>query len=139
MAILPGLIFEAGASGVQNMVVIGHTVVLLSEGETDDVNVPVACSNMNLDMPSEENGFTIRREATNPDLLKLLNLPAFENQDFRVQQFAIWTISDNPARDDYVGLGYYGVGSGPDDEEMQLIRSMFEQAGIDTGQYRALQ
>ena len=33
-----------------------------------------------------------------------------------LRQFAIWTITDNPPRDGYRGLGYFGVGYPPDED-----------------------
>jgi hypothetical protein len=94
---------------------------------------------MELDAPDENDTFTISIVPAPEDLIKLLNLPDFHNETFRVQQFAIWTITDNPPRDGYVGLGYFGFGSGPNDEEMQKIQALFEKAGIPTGKYQALQ
>jgi hypothetical protein len=72
------------------------------------------------------------------DLLKLLGLSDFQDETFRVQQFAIWTITDNPARDGYVGLGRFVYGTGPEDEEIERIRILFERAGISIDKYRAL-
>jgi hypothetical protein len=53
-----------------------------------------------------------------------------------VQQFAIWTITDNPS-DSY---GYTGIALGdyteyPTDEAIAVIRAQFEKAGIDTTKY----
>ena len=36
------------------------------------------------------------------------------------------------------GLGYFGVGYPPDEEEMAEIRALFEEAGIPTENYQAL-
>jgi len=60
--------------------------------------------------------------------------------DGRVQQFAVWTITNNPKRNGYVGLtsGFSVFGSGPDDEEIDAIRHLFDMADIDMGKYRAL-
>ena len=63
---------------------------------------------------------------------------SFGDETFRFQQFAIWTITDNPSRDEYVGLVYFGLGSGPSDEEMLTIDALFEAAGISTAKYQAL-
>jgi hypothetical protein len=93
---------------------------------------------MELGVPEESDEFSISTAAVPQDLNKLLSLPGFLNEDFRVQQFGIWTITDNPPRGGYVGLGYFGVGSGPDDEEMQTIRALLKQAGIPTDRYQAL-
>jgi hypothetical protein len=140
VTISPGTVFQSQAAGVQNMVVIqGRTVVLDSKRRSVSLSIPVACANMELDQPDDSHGFGISEAPVPDDLLKLLSVPGFADEDFRVQQFAIWTITDNPSRGGYVGLGYFGVGSGPSSEEMQRIRGLFEQAGIPLERYRAFQ
>jgi hypothetical protein len=134
-----GTIFQAQSSGTQNMVVTeAATVFLEAEGSAEGVVAQVACANMQRHIPDEEDQFTISREPVPEDLLKLLNLPAFHEAYSFVQQFAIWTITDNPPRDGYRGLGYFGVGFPPDEEEMADIRALFEEAGIPTENYHAL-
>jgi hypothetical protein len=79
-------------------------------------------------------------ERPHEDLIRLLTEPSFSGQEFRVQQFAIWTITDNPGRYGYVGLSRFGIsGTGPSDEEMELIRQLFTSAGIPLEHYQALQ
>jgi len=134
-----GTLFEAQSSGTQNMVVIEESSVFLEmEGSSESVVLRVACANMELHIPDEEDQFTISSEPVPADLLKLLNLPAFQEAGSFVQQFAIWTITDNPPRDGYRGLGYFGVGYPPDEEELAEIRALFEEAGIPTENYEAL-
>jgi hypothetical protein len=140
VAILPGTMFEAQAAGVQSMVVREEKVLSLKSRDSVLSHfVPVACAIMELDQPDENDAFTISMIPAPEDLIKLLNLPDFHNETFRVQQFAIWTITDNPPRDGYVGIGSFGFGSGPDDEEMQKIQVLFEKVGISTDEYQALQ
>jgi hypothetical protein len=116
-----------------------RVVELPSRGSKESLTLSVACANMELNAPEESDHFAVNTAPVPKDLIKLLNLPAFLEEPFRVQQFAIWTITDNPPRGGYVGLGYFGVGSGPDEEEMQRIRALFQQAGIPTDRYQALQ
>ncbi len=140
ITIQAGTIFLAQTGGTQNMVVRrSQTVELPSQGSRQTLTLSAACASMELDAPGESDHFAVSTAPVPEDLIKLLNLPAFLEEPFRVQQFAIWTITDNPPRGGYVGLGYYGVGSGPSDEEMQAIRALFQQAGIPTEQYQALQ
>lgn len=139
VAILPGTIFAAQAAGVQSMMVIVERLFMLHPGETvGPVTVTAACANMQLDVPSE--GDTLALSVTPPpeDLLKLLQLPDFHEESFRVRQFAIWTITDNPGRNEYVGIGYFGMGTGPNDEEIAKIKTLFDKAGISIYKYRAL-
>jgi len=134
-----GTLFEAQSSRTQNMVVIQATTVFLeARGSVEAVVVQVACASMQLHIPDEEDQFTISREPVPDDLLKLLNLAEFQDVGSFVQQFAVWTITDNPPRDGYRGLGYFGVGYPPDEEEMAEIRALFEEAGIPTENYQAL-
>ena len=72
------------------------------------------------------------------NLRALVNAPSFAEADFRVQQFAVWTLTDNPTRTGYVGIGSLGVGSGPDADELAEIKALFKEAGIDPSKYRAL-
>jgi hypothetical protein len=136
-----GTIFLAQTGGTQNMVVRRPRVVeLSSQGSREAVTLSAACASMELDAPEESDHFAVSTAPVPEDLIKLLNLPAFLEEPFRVQQFAIWTITDNPPRGGYVGLGYFaGAGSGPSDEEMQAIRALFQQAGISTESYQAFQ
>lgn len=135
-----GTIFIAGSGGVQNMVVRSTQRVSLSRFGNPEVslNVPAACINMHRDVPAESDNFRLSSAPAEGDLRKLLHLPDFQSRSFRTQQFAIWTITDNPSRGEYVGIGSYGFGSGPDDQEMKDIRSLFKKAGIDPAGYRAL-
>ena len=134
-----GTLFEAQSSGTQNMVVLEDSSVFLeTEGSSEPVVLRVACANMELHIPDEEDQFTISREPVAADLLQLLNLPAFQEAGSFVKQFAIWTITDNPPRDGYRGLGYFGVGYPPDEDDLEAIRTLFEEAGITTENYQAL-
>jgi hypothetical protein len=138
--VLPGTIFAAQSADIQDMVVTEAREALLSSyGSSEVLSVPAACANMHLGVPSQSHTFTIRRTPTSEDLLKLLSVPGFLDETFRVQQFAIWTITDNPnCQASYRGLGTWGFGSGPSEEEMERIETLFEEAGISTDKYPAL-
>ncbi len=139
VTIEPGTMFQAQSSNVQNMVVIAKKIVYLES--PDDIisdTIDVACAAMDLAAPQKTDTFTVSNAPAKEDLIKLLNLPAFANETFRIKQFAIWTITDNPPRGEYVGLGYFGLGSGPNDEEMSRIKTLFENAGVSTSSYQAL-
>ncbi|MCW4030601.1 MAG: hypothetical protein NWE92_13265 [Candidatus Bathyarchaeota archaeon] len=138
ITIKPGTTFLSQSSGVQNMVSLYSTTIYLDANANSYKTLSVACLSMNLETPSSQNAFAIG-ESTSADLLKLLNLREFQDATFRVKQFAIWTITDNPTRNGYVGLTTGGIGSGPSDDEMQKIFQLFLAAGINTQNYRALQ
>ena len=134
-----GTIFETQSAGVQSMIVIERSVISLkSRDSVSSLNAPTACAKMELDTPDENDTFTISGIPAPDDLFKLLNLSDLHDETFRVKQFAIWTITDNPTRDGYVGLGSFGFGTGPSDEEMQRIQALFEKAEIPTNEYQAL-
>jgi len=137
-----GIIFDSLSSSIQGMVVIAPKSVVLHPFEASvKVNVEAACANMRLDMPEETDSLVMRAEPAGGDLIKLLELPEFQNQTYRVQQFAIWTITDNPTSDGYVGIatGYQIWGTGPSTGEIETMRTLFILAGIDTGQYKVFQ
>lgn len=138
VTIEPGTIFEAHSAGTQSMVIRERKAVYLKPRKSIALKVMAACADMILDTPEDIDNFTLKRTPTSEDLVKLLSLPDFLEESFRVQQFAIWTITDNPTRSGYVGLGYDEYGTGPTHEEMCRIRALFEKAGISVYNYRAL-
>jgi hypothetical protein len=95
---------------------------------------------MHQEMPTGDDTFRVLDDPPQADLVRLLQLPEFRAESERVQQFAVWTITNNPRRNDYVGLtsGFSPFGTGPDDDEIAAIRVLFDAAGIDIGKYRAL-
>ena len=135
-----GTIFGANAADVQSMVATSGTDILLNPGDSNTpLTVNVACTNMHLNAPTSSDTFYFRVSKSR-DLLALLNLADFQQADPRVQQFAIWTITDNPARDAFVGLETSNGPSGPPtDDEINQIRQLFTKAGITTSKYAALQ
>lgn len=135
-----GTLLEPRARGTQQMIVMGAQTVSLSAGESVSVSLDVACGEMNQDQPTGDDSFRVLNDQPAPDLVRLLAVPELADASDRVEQFAIWTITNNPKRNDYVGLtsGFSVFGSGPDDEEIDQIRTLFEAAGIDLGNYRAL-
>ncbi len=141
VAILPGTIFISSAAGVQSMVVVAEKLVLLDPYEAvESVNIDAACANMELDAPEESNSLVLSTTPASGDLVLLLNLPEFHDETLRVQQFAVWTITDNPGRGGYMGIatGFAIFGTGPRDEEIERIRVLFGKAGISTDKYQAL-
>jgi hypothetical protein len=133
-----GTIFDSKSSSTQNMVVIYDYAELVEPFQDRTAYMHVACTNMHLETPENTDDFAISQNSTPTDLIKLLHVASFESQTFRVQQFAIWTITDNPSRSGYTQLGTSGNFSGPTDAEMQKIRTLFTDAGIPTQNYNAL-
>ena len=139
IAVLPGTIFVPQVASIQSMVVIAEKLLLLYPHETvGPISIDAACASMQLDVPSESDGLSLSMTPAPEDLLKLLELSDFQDESSRVQQFAVWTITDNPGRDEYIGIGYFGMGTGPNNEEIGRIRSLFDKAGISIDKYKAL-
>jgi hypothetical protein len=138
VSIEPGTVFESQSAGVQNMVLRQGTVVVLKPSIEVSLELEVSCANMELKEPSGTDSFLVSQGETAEDLNKLLSVPEFRFESGRVQQFAIWTITDNPSRSEYTGItDEYGIGTGPTDDEFQKILDLFDRAGIDTSNYQA--
>ena len=140
VTVAAGTNFGARSPGVQSMVAISATDVSLNPGDSDVPQaVDVACTNMHLIAPTPSNTFYFRASKSR-DLLALVNLADFQQAEFRVQQFAIWTITDNPARDAFVGIGEIPLfAPGPTSDELNQIRHLFAKAEIATSKYAAFQ
>ena len=136
VSVEPGTIFEALSGGVQNMVVRRPAVVVLRPGTQVSLELEVSCANMQKKEPHVNDSFKVAQSPAAGDLQKLLALPGFAFAPLRVQQFAIWTLTDNPVRDAYVGISATGgFGAGPTAEELSAIKVLFGQAGIDPPKY----
>lgn len=135
-----GTQLQPRARGTQLMVVIEEQTVSLAAEASMDVTLDVACAEMHQDQPTGDDTFRVLDDLPVGDLVRLLETPEFRDFSGRVQQFAVWTITNNPKRNDYVGLtsGFSVFGTGPSDEEIASIKTLLEMAGIDTSKYRAL-
>lgn len=140
VTIEPGTMVDPAARATQTMVVVAESVVELKPMAIESISLDVACAQMHQDQPTGDDAFTVRMAEPEADLMRLLGVPEFTAETFRVQQFAVWTITNDPRRNDYVGLtsGFEIFGSGPSDEEFASITTLFESAGIDTDKYRGL-
>ncbi len=137
LSIEPGTVFESQSGGVQNMVLRQGTVVVLKPNIEISLELEVSCANMELEQPSGTDTFVVSQGETADNLLGLINLPEFRFESGRIQQFAIWAITDNPTLYGYTGItDEYGLGSGPTYDEVERMRSLFQTAGIDTSQYQ---
>ena len=133
-----GMIFEANSPNVQSMVATSTADVTLNPGDSEvSLTVDVSCTNMNLEAPAQGDTFYVQASHSR-DLRRLVNLADFQQASPQVQQFAVWTITDNPTRDGFVELCSTGC-SGPTDDEMNQIRQLFTEAGITASKYAAFQ
>jgi hypothetical protein len=132
----PGTFFISGSEGVQNMVVRQEQIIYLKPNLEISLELDVSCANMELKEPSFSDVFSVSTEPINEDLLRLLRSENFAYLDLTIQQFAIWTITDNP----YDIYSYTGIAQGDSTERLtekgiEIIREQFEQANIDTDKY----
>ncbi len=133
-----GMIFEAISSEVQNMLVRQGTLAVLPPGAEVTIEVQVACANMQKKEPGGGDEFKVSPALAGEDLLKLLALPEFQFVPIRLRQFAVWTITDNPGRDYYVGVSTArGISEGPSGDEFDQVKNLLEKAGIEPGKYNA--
>lgn len=137
VAVLPGTIFNSQSASIQSMLIIKEKLIVVYPHETVKSEVDAACANMVREVPGSSDVLTMSNTPVTGDLAKLLNLPEFNEETYRVRQFAIWTITDNPARGEYIGIGFI-LGTPPNNNEMERIRYLFERADISTEQYQAL-
>jgi len=133
-----GTLLEPQAKGTQIMMVVSGDSVVLAPRTTESVTLDVNCVQMRQDQPTGDDTFTVSAQRADPDLVLLLAEPALADATGRIRQFAIWTITNDPKRADYVPLGsaFEVFGTGPGDEEIAQIRSLFLAAGIDIAKYR---
>jgi hypothetical protein len=133
-----GTIFTPKSKSTQRMIVTRRAVVRAEPGEiTVNHSLDVACASMERNAPGPGDTFKLSTAAPKTDLMRLVRAPAFAEASFRVQQFAVWTITDNPRRGEYVGLSYTGVGGSPTRSEFAQIKTLFRKAGIDAVKYAA--
>ncbi len=90
-------------------------IVFLAPKRELSVKLDVACANIDSESPpGGGETYIVQIEPPAEEVLrKLLGLPEFQDSSFRLQQFAIWTITDNPSSGGYVGLGSGNQGSPP--------------------------
>jgi len=139
LIVQPGTTFLAPSPDLQTMVVRYELYIFLEDKDEVSLEVDVACANMHLDAPDGGEVYSVRIEPPMEELRKLMGLTEFQGSSFRLQQFAIWTITDNPARGQYVGLTTAsGEGGGPSNSELETIAGWFESVGIPLDGYPAL-
>jgi hypothetical protein len=135
-----GTLFRPNSTGQQNMLACATTTFILAKKmRRQQINVDAACINMHKPTPMRGDRLTLSYSEQRDDLTKLIICPDFRNKSFRVQQFAVWTVTDNPDRSQYVGIvGTENPGDGgpPSFHELEDIRALFGKARIPVVKYR---
>lgn len=130
-----GTLFVAGSGGVQNMVTVSPTTVDLRRTRVAGFAVAVACSNIDLDIPTGEDEFSVEESPEQEDLQTLLPTIRRGRASFAVTQAAVWIITDDA---DYEGLGtltesFGGFGGGSrviNEPEVARAMMLIEQANL---------
>ncbi len=119
------------------MIVRQEEIYLLKPNVELSLELQVSCANMELKQPGFSDVFTLSTEPANEDLLKLLALEEFLFHTIELQQFAIWTITDNPYYSYYyTPIEVGGYSHTPLEYQVEIIKDLFIEAGIDTGKYQ---
>lgn len=136
VSIVPGTLFETSSPSTQTMVARELREIVLEPHAEISIELEVACANMRLNAPGSADSYTAVYPPAIPNLSKLVSSISFiEHGSFRVQQFAIWIVTDDAINTGFVGLGSIGPGSGPSEDEMRQIQQLFEDAGISMDEY----
>jgi hypothetical protein len=118
------------------MVVISGAQLTLQPYETvGPVSVIAGCTSLELEVP-DSTDMLLAGTPAGGDLGSLMCLEGLQECSFRIQQLAIWTITDDLGRN---SKAYCGGGGKITDEEQEEIRAIFEEAGILPEDYRVLQ
>ncbi len=138
VTIQAGTLLTALSGDVQDMVVRQAALAFLRPGSEVAIEVEVACASMPKKEPGSGDEFKVGQALAGEDLLKLLALPEFQFLPIRLRQFAVWTVTDNPRRDYYVGVSTSrGISEGPTVEEFEQVKDLLIKAGIDISQFNA--
>jgi len=137
-----GTIFTPTHSSTQNMISVTESEITVSPHELVSEPIRSACINMHRDVPTETDEFVVRECDEVDDLGRLIRTNAFSNcNDNELQQFAVWTISDNPSITAMTPIvktvnRMTHTTTRCNIHHRGAIQKMFEEAGIATQKYR---
>jgi hypothetical protein len=162
-----GTIVRSASSAVQDMVLTDDNELFVTPYATKSSEVDAACMNMTRKEPKKADRLTIDPEAIVPlPIAKLITSPLFKSSSYRIRQFAIWIITDDPLKSGFTGIGNAGavlgalrdaatadVGSQaeglkrfkdiaaaqgpPTEKEFFEVEALFKEVGLNPADYRA--
>ena len=141
LALMPGtLLTPANADSRYQAVIVREKRVLQipAKGLAVRFRIPVLALSMSRDIPT---GIALRPSNATADkaILALLAKPSFPQLRPAMQQYAVWTLTDNPAFDEFVGI-YSGNGRvEPNRQDVAALAQVFRDAGLDTTKYRVFE
>ncbi|MDB5340964.1 MAG: hypothetical protein JWN70_6583 [Planctomycetaceae bacterium] len=147
--------FAPAKAGPQDMVVLEPKVIKLNKRDDNAfVSLSVACATMARGTPGPGDRMVLAHSRGTLELRKLISSPAFAKAPFEIRQYAIWTVTDNPQKTGYTGIGTQGVpggliialpagigdgagSGGPSAAERAAVGKLMDAAGIYKGRYAA--
>jgi uncharacterized repeat protein (TIGR02543 family) len=140
LTIPAGTVFDGPNDGVSSMVVLSSATISLDAYRISSHNqVWAAAIDMKKGMASSTTtNLTLSKTPVSGDLKLFIDFAAGPTVriEIKLALYAIWTIQNNPARNEYLQTGSgssYGV---PTDPEWSQIKDVFQKAGIDTSKYK---
>jgi outer membrane protein assembly factor BamD (BamD/ComL family) len=98
----PGTFFISNSSSSQNMVTRRNKNIVLVDNKWHDYNIEAGCANRIRDIPGADDRFNVQRSPNQQELEILMKVLSKENTSSKVEQAAIWVVTDNA---DYNDLG----------------------------------
>ena len=133
----PGLTFLTTSADVQPMAAVEFCEIVLEPDSPVELELEVTCANMDLEAPTPEDSFTIS-EPLDPALSRLAWAISDSEESFRVNQFAVWIVTNDPQIGQFRRISSGPApGSGPFVEEIERIKYLFEIADIPIEDYAA--
>jgi hypothetical protein len=132
-----GTFFVSRDPSAQNMVATAEATATLTSDVWTTVSVSAACANRPRDVPGDDDTFTVRRSPQQQELQRLMPALVKAGADSKVEQAAVWIVTDDADYDDLgilVSRSIAQVFGGTrviNEEEAALAMKICDEAGID--------
>ena len=138
----PAVLFE-GISKKKLVLVVTKSEHLILHPGGNEESLTLDAIDMNMDScacpcPDYGDSLSISHRPVPKDVKKLLDLPEFDEEEFSLRQFAVWTITNNPKPKGYSEIDDDGLSVKLGTGGIQKIKELFESAGISVNKYQAL-
>lgn len=147
VTIRPGTVYASLEQHLPHMVVRGIKEVTLQPagrpGDRIRVGLPAASMHMRRKVARRGQQLALQQAPASGPLGQLLKLRCFravrpcQDQPFLVQQYAVWTLTNNPPGGRFVGPGPDRLRGGPSPGEMARVAALLRRAKIDLSAYDA--
>ena len=129
----PGLLLANSDPSQQNMVLLQPTNIELPPQQTNtQVSATAFCTQLHKANPVSGTSLALNGQGS-PGLVSLMKaeLSRNDNDSILVIQAAVWAITDNATRNDLIQVGY-----GLSDSDIDQVRQLLQQSGLNPGNYR---